>query len=131
MYNLRYEETSIYTLLVCLSVCLLFVSNKRQNGWFDRAQIVSSLYLIKISKISLYQNPRTFLLFIYNVYNEKIFTFEIEEIGAKRLESLVTSKNMFYSYFWLKLVIEILERVGKRVILSFNSFSCFIFNVKQ
>ena len=28
----------IYDLLVCLPVCL-FVSNKRQNGWTDRAQI--------------------------------------------------------------------------------------------
>ena len=50
-----------------LSVCLfvfLFVSNKRQNGWTDRAQIFSGtsrypregLWIIKISNICLHQN---------------------------------------------------------------------------
>ena len=56
---------SIYKfgLSVCLFVCL-FVSNKRQNGWTDRAQNFcgtscdprEGLWMIKFSKICLYQN---------------------------------------------------------------------------
>ena len=48
----------LYINLACLSVCL-FVSNKRQNGWTDRAQIFcgtsrkprEGLWMIKILKI--------------------------------------------------------------------------------
>jgi len=56
---------SIYKfgLSVCLSGCL-FVSNKRQNGWTDQAQILcgtsrvprEGLWMIKISNIWLHQN---------------------------------------------------------------------------
>ena len=49
--------------LACLFVCL-FVSNKRQNGWTDRAQIFCGTsrdpregsWMIKISNICLHQN---------------------------------------------------------------------------
>ena len=57
----------LYINLACLSVCLsvcLFVSNKRQNGWTDQAQILcgtsrgprKGIWMIKISKICLHQN---------------------------------------------------------------------------
>ena len=62
---LQIRLLSIYKfgLSVCLSVCL-FVSNKRQNGWTDRAQIFrgtsrdhrEGLWMIKISNICLHQN---------------------------------------------------------------------------
>ena len=53
----------LYINLACLSVCL-FVSNKPQNGWTDRAQIFcgtsreprEGLWIIKILNICLYQN---------------------------------------------------------------------------
>ena len=66
--------TSIYKfgLSVCLSVCL-FESNKRQNGWTDRAQIFcgtsrdsrEGLWIIKISNICLHKIrfPLIFLKF--------------------------------------------------------------------
>ena len=93
--------TSIYKfgLSVCLSVCL-FVSNKRQNGWTDRAQIFcgtshdprEGFWMIKFSKICLHQNsifenfenPRIcfwksakffFMLFV-NKENPCVFYFE-------------------------------------------------------
>ena len=58
-----YKFGSSVCLFVCLSVCLL-VSNKRQNGWTDRAQIScgtskdprEGLRMIKISNICLHQN---------------------------------------------------------------------------
>ena len=57
----------LYINLACLSVCLfvcLFLSNKRQNGWTDRAQIFcgisldprEGLWMINLSKICLHQN---------------------------------------------------------------------------
>ena len=54
---------SLHSLSVCLFVCL-FVSNKRQNGWTDRAQFFcgtsrdsrEGLWIIKISNICLHQN---------------------------------------------------------------------------
>ena len=71
------SESSIYKfgLSVCLSVCL-FVSNKRQNGWTDRAQIFcgtscdprEGLWMIKFSKIWIYQN-----LIFENFENPRIF----------------------------------------------------------
>ena len=64
-------------LFVCLSVCL-FVSNKRQNGWTDRAQIFcgtshdprEGLWMIKFLKIclhqnSIFENPRNFLFLLF------------------------------------------------------------------
>ena len=61
------KNWNLYINLACLSVCLfvcLFVSNKRQNGWTDRAQICcgtsrdsrEGLWIIKISNICLHQN---------------------------------------------------------------------------
>ena len=94
----------IYTLLVCLSVGLFFVSNKRPNGWHDRAKVLcgtshnpgEGLWMIKISKISLQWNlivihflkswklfdkfHKLIVLFLfYNVHKENIFTIEIED----------------------------------------------------
>ena len=90
---------------VCLSVCLL-VSNKRQNGWTDRAQIFcgtsrdprEGLWKIKISNICLYQNsivikflnilkireifcknPRIIFVLFYDVHKEKMFTINLKD----------------------------------------------------
>ena len=57
----------LYINLACLSVCLsvcLYVSNKRQNGWTDRAQIFcgtsrdprEGLWMIEILNICFHQN---------------------------------------------------------------------------
>ena len=62
-------------LFVCLSVCL-FVSNKRQNGWNNRAQIFcgssrdprEGLWMIKFSKICLYQNSNLKILKIHEIF---------------------------------------------------------------
>ena len=61
----EFYTTSIFKfgLSVCLSICL-FVSNKSQNGWTDRAQIVcgtsrdprEGLWMIEILNICLHQN---------------------------------------------------------------------------
>jgi len=86
-----------------LSVCL-FVSNKRQNGWTDRAQIFcgtsreprEGLWMIKISNICLHQNsivikffkifkireifcenPRIIFVLFYDVHKENMFTINL------------------------------------------------------
>ena len=90
--------------IFCLSVLVflaMFVSNKRQNGWTDRAQILcgtshdprEGLWRIKISKLASnkirfslnLKNPRNFFIksanffsLFYNVYNYKLFTIKIE-----------------------------------------------------
>ena len=88
-----------------LSVCL-FVSNKRQNGWTDRAQIFcgtsrdprEGLWIIKISNICLHQNsivikffkilkireifcenPRIIFVLFYDVHKENLFTTNLED----------------------------------------------------
>ena len=76
--------SSIYKfgLSVCLSVCL-FVSNKRQNGWTDRAHIFcgtshdprEGLWMIKFSKICLHQNS-----IFENFENPQIFFLKIRKI---------------------------------------------------
>ena len=101
--------TSIYKfgLSVCLSVCLfvcLFVSNKRQNGWTDRAQILcgtsrdprESLWMIKIfvsikirSSLNFWKfwkstkffvkNPRIIFVLFYDVHKENMFTINLED----------------------------------------------------
>ena len=90
---------------VCLFVCL-FVSNKRQNGWTDRAQIFcgtsreprEGLWIIKISNICLYQNsivikffkivkireifcenPRIIFILFYGVHKENMFRTNLED----------------------------------------------------
>ena len=88
--------------MACLGVCLfvcLFVSNKRQNGWTDRAQIFcgtsrdsrEGLWMIEILNICLNQNsivikflkilkihevfcenPRIIFVLFYDVHKENI-----------------------------------------------------------
>ena len=92
-------------LFVCLSVCL-FVSNKRQNGWTDRAQNFcgtsreprEGLWIIKISNICLHQNSivikflkilkireifcenlRIIFVLFYDVHKENMFTINLED----------------------------------------------------
>jgi len=70
--NLLVCLSFIYTLLVCLSACL-FLSNKRQNGWTDWAQILcgtsrdprkgllmirQNYIFIKVWKSTNFWNPR-------------------------------------------------------------------------
>ena len=100
-------------MFVCLSVCL-FVSNKRQNGWTDRAQIFcvtsrdprEGLWMIKISNICLHQNsifikflkiqeffcenPRIIFVLFYDVHKENMFTINLEDGREKRPLRLVT-----------------------------------------
>ena len=86
-------------------VCL-FVSNKRQNGWTDRAQIFwgtsrdhrKGLWMIKISNICLHQNsifikfvkilkihdifcenPRIIFVLFYDVHKENMFSINLED----------------------------------------------------
>ena len=86
-----------------MSVCL-FVSNKRQNAWTDRAQIFcgasrdfrEGLWIIKISNICLHQNsivikffqilkiseifcenPRIIFVLFYDVHKENMFTINL------------------------------------------------------
>ena len=87
------KNWNLYINLACLSVCLfvcLFVSNKRQNGWTDRAQIFcgtsrdsrEGLWIIKISYICLHQNSivikflkilkiRELFLFCFTMYTKR------------------------------------------------------------
>ena len=105
------DVSSIYKfgLSVCLGVYLsvcLFVSNKRQNGSTDRAQIFcgtsrdhrEGLWMIKISNICLHQNsifinflkilkiheifcenPRIIFVLFYDVHIENMFTINLED----------------------------------------------------
>ena len=95
-YLWKTSRLSIYkfSLSVCLFVCPC-VSNKRQNGWTDRAQILcgssrdpmEGLWVIKILKLCFHQNsilikflkilkvheifwenPQTFCLFCFTMY---------------------------------------------------------------
>ena len=70
----------IYIYFACLSVCMLvclFVSNKRQNSWTDRAQILcgtlhdprEDLWMVKILKIKLASNKVRFALDFENPRN--------------------------------------------------------------
>ena len=101
--NICFSYISIYKF--GLSVCL-FVSNKRQNGWTDRAQIFcgtsrdhrEGLWMIKISNIYPYQtsifikflkilkiheifceNPRIIFVMFYDVHKENMFTINLED----------------------------------------------------
>ena len=127
-------STSIYKfglsvcLFVCLSVCL-FVSNKRQNGWTDQAQIFcrtsrdprEGLWKIKISNICLaskfdrhkifinFENPRIIFVLFYDLHKENMFTTNLEDgreapskarkKDAKRLEFLVSIKSLNTNIF--------------------------------
>ena len=95
----------LYINLACLFVCL-FVSNKRQNGWTDRAQIFcrtsrdsrEGLWKIKILNICLHQNsivikflkilkireifsenPRIIFVLFYDVHKENVFRTNLED----------------------------------------------------
>ena len=58
------KHRNLYINLACLGAVCLFVSNKRQNDWSDRAQFFcgtsrdprEGLWMIKFSKICLHQN---------------------------------------------------------------------------
>ena len=102
-YNQILNNISIYKF--SLSVCL-FISNKRQNGWTDRAQIFcgtsrdprEGLWMIKISNICLHQNwifikflkilkipeifcenPWIMFVLFYDVHKENMFTINLED----------------------------------------------------
>ena len=103
LYFSLIKVQSIYKF--CLSVCL-FLSNKRQNGRTDRAQIFcgtsrdsrEGLWIIKISNICLHQNSivikflkilkiheiflwksANYLCFFYDVHKENMFTMNLED----------------------------------------------------
>ena len=100
---------NLYINLACLSVCL-FVSNKRQNGWTDRAQIFcgtsryfrEGLWMIKIFKKCFvkkfkflkireyfFKNPQSFFFFVFKC-NQKEHVHNLNSwLGAKRPKSLV------------------------------------------
>ena len=108
-----FVDQHLYINLACLSVMVfvcLFVSNKRQNGWTDRAQSFcgtsrsprEGLWMIKISNIYLHQNsifikflkilkiheifcenPRIIFVLFYDVHKENMFTFNLEEAPSK------------------------------------------------
>ena len=61
-----YSPLNLYINLSCLSGCL-FVSNKRQNGWTDRAQIFCG--------ISRYPRESLWMMKIKNNCVEKLFIF--------------------------------------------------------
>ena len=107
-FNRNLVYLNIY--LACLFVCL-FVSNKRQNGWTDRAQPLCGIsrdkttvmFIDDIIFINLlltkfdfwkFLNPRIlliksekFVVLLYNVYKENNVTIEIYS------ETLNTSKE--------------------------------------
>ena len=89
---------SLYLLLVCLFVYLficLFVSNKRQNGWTDRASRDprKGLWMIEFSKICLLHKIRfvkilkirkiclikSVKFLFYNLNKENMFTMEMKD----------------------------------------------------
>ena len=114
---------SIYKfgLSVCLFVCM-FVSNKRQNVWTDRAQFFcgtsrdprEGLWMIKISNICLHQNsifikflkilkiheifcenPRIIFVLFYDLHKENMFTINLED-GREAIYKASHSKNDDY-----------------------------------
>ena len=87
------KPLNLYINLACLSVCLsvwvsvwvfvcLFVSNERQNGWTDRAQIFcgtsrdprEGLRMIEILNICLHQNS-IFIKFLKILKIRELFLF--------------------------------------------------------
>ena len=119
----------LYTLLVWVSVCL-FVSNKRQNGWTDRAQIFcgtsrahrEGLWMIKILNICLHQNsifikflkilkiheifcenPRIIFVLFYNVHKENMFTINLEDGRSSSISFCIIVKkvSVFKKKSWI------------------------------
>ena len=81
----------LYINLACLFVCP-FVSNKRQNRWTDRAQILcgisrdprEGLWMIKFSKISkineiFFIKSANFFVFVLLTRRTPMFTNEIKD----------------------------------------------------
>ena len=124
--NVQHLYMNLACLSVCLSVCL-FVSNKRQNGWTDRAQIFcgtsrdsrEGLWIIKILNICLHQNsivikflkilkireifcenPRIFFVLFYDVHKENMFTTNLEDRReAPWISSLYINLACIYIFF--------------------------------
>ena len=115
------ELDNLYINLACLSV-----SNKRQNGWTDRAQIFcgtsrdprEGLWMIKISNICLHQNsifiqflkilkireifcenPRIIFVLFYDVHKEIMFTINLED-GRKAPYKASVLYYFVYLYIW-------------------------------
>ena len=122
-------RVSIYKfgLSVCLFVCL-FVSNKRQNGWTDRAQIFcgtsrdprEGLWKIKISNICLHQNsivikflkilkireifcenPRIIYILFYDVHKENMFRTNLED--GREAPSKASTYFNWIAFAWTEL----------------------------
>ena len=104
--NMDVYFISIYKFGLSVFFVCLFVSNKRQNGWTDRAQIFcgtsrdprEGLWKIKISNICLHQNsivikflkilkireiccknPRIIFVLFYDVHKKNMFTTNLED----------------------------------------------------
>ena len=71
IFNNMFVFHDLYINLDCLSVCL-FVSNKRQNGWTDRAQILCRIYRWSDFK-NLCLKVFYFCNFFLNLENPRIF----------------------------------------------------------
>ena len=122
--------SNLYINLACLSVCLfvcLFVSNKRQNGWTDRAQIFcgtsrdprEGLWMIKIqifvsikirSSLNFFKFWKStkffvkirelFFVLFYDVHKENMFTINLENGREAPLRL-----KYIYLYIWTKIFI--------------------------
>ena len=102
--QIKIKSSLIYLYInsACLFVCL-FVSNKRQNGWTDRAQIFcgtsrdsrEGLWIIKSSNICLHQNSIVIKFF-------KIL--KIREIFCKIRELFLFSFTMYTKRTCLQLI---------------------------
>ena len=107
----------LYTNLACRSVCL-FASNKRQNGWTDRVQILcgtsrdprEGLWIIKILKICIskfyifvkfWRCAKKFFCFCFVLYKEKMLTDKTtikswNRKWAKRPKTLVVIYSCYF-----------------------------------
>ena len=113
----------IYALLVCMPVCL-FLPNKRQNDWTDRAQILYGTShdprerTIKILKIRLRQNS-----IVIKFRKSTIFFLHISllkyEMGASRSASLIFYILPCTNPFKKHLLLMTLLFGGKRCLISF------------
>ena len=95
----KFVDIYTYILLVWVSVCL-FVSNKRQNCWSDRTQILCGSHIAKgkvygPSKFHKFPSAK-FIVFVLQCIQR--------EMDAKRTESLVSyisEKAVFFYIFFL------------------------------
>ena len=141
----------LYINLACLSVCL-FVSNKRQNGWTDRAQIFcgtsrdsrEGLWIIKISNICLQQNsivikffkilkireifcenPRIIFVLCYDVHKENMFTINLEDgrEAPSKASILFIRKLLFLKFWYFKYQSLIWKTLNSQKVWIFLAFS--------